>query len=220
MAEKVVKTRIQQKHDIEANWNKATNFIPLKGEMIVYDVDDTHSYERYKLGDGVTVVTELPFADAHKADLIHDHGDTYAYKNEATTQVTENGEGNVVLVNVAVEEDSFTELDPTVPAWAKKPNPPTAAELGALPQIKQVILPLSNWDAETLTQTLTIQGISADESSQVIMVTPSPACMAEAVEKVVICSAQGENMITFRCNSLPTNDITMNISLQNAICVE
>jgi hypothetical protein len=27
----------------------------------------------------------------------------------------------------------YTETDPTVPAWAKKPNPPTAAEIGAAP---------------------------------------------------------------------------------------
>ena len=65
MAEKVVKTRIQQKHDIEANWNKATNFIPLAGEMIVYDVDSNYSYERFKIGDGTSTVTALPFADSN-----------------------------------------------------------------------------------------------------------------------------------------------------------
>jgi hypothetical protein len=36
MAEKIVKTRIQNKHDLEVNWNNAT-FIPIAGEIIIYD---------------------------------------------------------------------------------------------------------------------------------------------------------------------------------------
>ena len=29
-------TRIQHKIDTEENWNKAVNFVPLKGEIIIY----------------------------------------------------------------------------------------------------------------------------------------------------------------------------------------
>lgn len=61
MPEKTLKTRIIHKHDVELNWNKATNFIPKQGEIIVYDIDSNHSYERIKIGDGVTNVNNLPF---------------------------------------------------------------------------------------------------------------------------------------------------------------
>ena len=61
MPEKTLKTRIIHKHDVELNWNKATNFIPKQGEIIVYDIDSIHSYERIKIGDGVTNVNNLPF---------------------------------------------------------------------------------------------------------------------------------------------------------------
>ena len=61
MSEKNIKARIIHKHDTEANWNLATNFTPKQGEIIVYDVDATHAYERFKIGDGVTNVTSLPF---------------------------------------------------------------------------------------------------------------------------------------------------------------
>lgn len=61
MMQKEFASRVVHKHDIETNWNKATNFIPKQGEMIVYDIDDLHDYERIKIGDGVTKVTELPF---------------------------------------------------------------------------------------------------------------------------------------------------------------
>lgn len=62
MAEtKTLNSRIVHKHDTEANWLKATTFIPKKGELIVYDADATHDYERIKMGDGETLVNNLPF---------------------------------------------------------------------------------------------------------------------------------------------------------------
>ena len=60
--EKQIKARFQQKHDIEANWNLATNFVPKQGELIVYDKDDENAVERLKIGDGVSTVSNLPFA--------------------------------------------------------------------------------------------------------------------------------------------------------------
>ena len=56
MADVSLKTRIKQKTDTSANWAKATNFVPLKGEIIVYS-----DLNRIKIGDGVTKVTALPF---------------------------------------------------------------------------------------------------------------------------------------------------------------
>lgn len=79
MSDTILKTRIIQKHDIEANWIKAGNaanpFIPLKGELIIYDPEDDTSelptyreepitYSRQKIGDGETVVSDLPFSYA------------------------------------------------------------------------------------------------------------------------------------------------------------
>lgn len=62
MSEKnTLRTRLVNKHDIEANWLKATNFTPLQGELIVYDIDENYNYERIKMGDGITNVNELPF---------------------------------------------------------------------------------------------------------------------------------------------------------------
>lgn len=59
--EKHINSRIQHKHDIEANWLKATTFIPKQGELIIYDIDDNYNYERVKVGDGVSNVNTLPF---------------------------------------------------------------------------------------------------------------------------------------------------------------
>lgn len=56
MANKTYQGRIVQKHDSSANWAKAINFIPLKGEIIVYD-----DLNKIKIGNGVTKVNDLEF---------------------------------------------------------------------------------------------------------------------------------------------------------------
>ncbi len=61
-------SKIVIKHDTEENWNSATNFIPKKGELILYDPDTTYDYTRIKIGDGSTKVSALPFF----IDRLHD----------------------------------------------------------------------------------------------------------------------------------------------------
>ena len=56
MANKLLKTRMQQKIDTSQNWAKATNFVPLKGEICIYS--DLH---RMKVGDGTTKIGDLDF---------------------------------------------------------------------------------------------------------------------------------------------------------------
>ena len=64
MAENTIKSRIQLKNDTEANWDKATNFVPKQGELIIYSTDSAHTFCRLKVGDGSTTVPNLPFIDA------------------------------------------------------------------------------------------------------------------------------------------------------------
>lgn len=62
MASKTLKTRLKQKRDSSANWAKATNFIPLAGEIIVYS-----DLNMIKIGDGTTKVSALPFLKGDNA---------------------------------------------------------------------------------------------------------------------------------------------------------
>ena len=50
---------ITLKHDTAANWAKAVNFIPAKGEVIIYDDMDPP----FKIGDGIRNVNDLPFTN-------------------------------------------------------------------------------------------------------------------------------------------------------------
>ena len=65
MANKTLKLRVVNKHDTTANWNKAVNFIPKAGEVIIYtDVN------KIKIGDGKTIVSSLPFAEQDLSNYI------------------------------------------------------------------------------------------------------------------------------------------------------
>lgn len=71
-----IKAQIIHKHLTEGEWTE-TNYIPEQGELIIYDIDATHTYERFKIGDGVTTVVNLPFT----LDVIL--ADAKAYIDEA-----------------------------------------------------------------------------------------------------------------------------------------
>lgn len=92
-------TRIKHKHDTEANWANI-DFIPLEGELIIYDPDVNNTTSRFKIGNGITAVTELPFVADTKAIL-----DTVALKADKSyvdsiipTVLPANG-GNADTVN-------------------------------------------------------------------------------------------------------------------------
>lgn len=65
-------TRIQHKIDTYSHWDLAVNFIPLKGEIIVYipDSENQNQLPQLKVGDGVSFVKDLPFITVKVEDSI------------------------------------------------------------------------------------------------------------------------------------------------------
>ncbi len=59
--------RQKVKRDTEINWKKAINFIPKLNEIIIYDCLEGL---RFKIGDGVTHVNDLPFTDGDTFNLL------------------------------------------------------------------------------------------------------------------------------------------------------
>ena len=82
-----INTRITHKHDTEYNWiNFAPDFVPYKGEMIIYDAETGETqlpegrteyipYPRYKFGDGVTMLKYLPFSSSIIRMITWEDGD-------------------------------------------------------------------------------------------------------------------------------------------------
>jgi hypothetical protein len=56
-----MKARVSNLHKTEEEWKKYKNWTPEAGELIVYDPDSKHDYARLKVGDGKTMLSELPF---------------------------------------------------------------------------------------------------------------------------------------------------------------
>ena len=50
-------------HAKESEWKteELNSYIPKQGEIVIYDIDDVYAYERFKIGDGVQNVIDLPF---------------------------------------------------------------------------------------------------------------------------------------------------------------
>lgn len=64
MSEKTIKGRVIVTHDIEDCWRLQVDFVPRRGEIIVYDPDKKYGFARFKIGDGKTKVNNLPFASS------------------------------------------------------------------------------------------------------------------------------------------------------------
>ena len=62
MATKQFNTRVQHKIDTYEHWELAENFIPLKGELIIYTTDENGNANiQFKIGDGESYVKDLKF---------------------------------------------------------------------------------------------------------------------------------------------------------------
>ena len=147
---KNIKTRIQNKHDLEVNWLQALNFIPMQGELIIYDSEvdaegkilnktvngevilqlpegrtRPYDYVRFKIGDGIHSINELPFADKefslHAAnmdihttaieriewDLAKSHADSPHAPQEA--EKNQNAFSNIIVGASIITADSTTD---------------------------------------------------------------------------------------------------------------
>ena len=54
----MIKEQSFVKKDTSANWSKAKNFVPKENEVIIYT-----DLEKKKIGDGKSLLNELPFID-------------------------------------------------------------------------------------------------------------------------------------------------------------
>ena len=70
MTTKQVKGVIIPRHDTIENWDKATNFIPKKGEIIVIDSPDASGLPRIKIGDDYKTVSALPDFNYNKLEYL------------------------------------------------------------------------------------------------------------------------------------------------------
>lgn len=94
MANKILKTKIINKHDTSINWSLHPELIPSAGELIAYT--DLH---KIKVGDGTTTLVSLPFIDLQ--DLSN-----YITESELTSTISETV--STLSKNISLVEDEIT----------------------------------------------------------------------------------------------------------------
>lgn len=120
MAEKVLSSRIIHKHDVAANWIKATNFVPKQGEIVVYDIDADYAYERIKIGDGVRNVNALPFVDdALRATLVEQINAVDDKVDAVSALVGDTSVSEQINTAAANNQSDWSVDDKTSPAYVK-----------------------------------------------------------------------------------------------------
>ena len=108
-----IKTRIQLKYDTEEHWGRALNFIPMRGEVIIYSPDDTRHFCRFKVGDGSTPVVDLPFMAAHNLDSGTNYNTTQ-YWNAQLSYIPSEGEIIVYSDYNSIEKDGKIYKEPAI----------------------------------------------------------------------------------------------------------
>lgn len=80
------------------------------------------------------------------------------------------------------------------------------------PLARTITLTTSGWSSNT--QTVTVSGVSATETAQLITPTPAIASQSAYYEAGIMCTNQGTNSLTFTCQTVPTSNLTVYVVTQ------
>lgn len=82
------------------------------------------------------------------------------------------------------------------------------------PITRSVTLSASGWDSSAKTQTITVAGVLADETKQLITPAPALASQAAYYDAVILCTGQAADQLTFTAKKIPTDDLTVYVTIQ------
>ena len=85
-------------------------------------------------------------------------------------------------------------------------------KIPSAPQSVTVTLPASGWSSNT--QTVTVNGVLADETKQLIQPMPAIASQAAYYAAGILCTNQAANSLTFTCQEAPSSDLTVYVVIQ------
>lgn len=98
------------------------------------------------------------------------------------------------------------------------PKPDVAdlyGEVASGPKAVTITLASGSWSSNT--QTVTVNGILADETKQLIQVNPASASRTAYISAGIICSGQAANSLTFTCTTTPTSNLTVYVTYQEVM---
>lgn len=84
----------------------------------------------------------------------------------------------------------------------------------SIPKSKRIKLSASGWDTNAKTQTIAVDGVLADEDSQLITITPKSVSIIDYANAGVYASSQAADSLTFTCNTIPTVDLQIYVTIE------
>ena len=95
-------------------------------------------------------------------------------------------------------------------------NKPTPSDIGAASPAKFVTVTLAaaSWDSTAKTQTVTVTGVKASETAQMITPTPALASQTAYYDAGILCTGQAADSLTFTADTIPTADLTVYVVIQ------
>ena len=83
-----------------------------------------------------------------------------------------------------------------------------------MPKAHKAILTAAGWSSSAKTQTITVSGVLPDEAKQLIMTMPASASQDAYAAAGIACTKQESNALTFQCQTVPTENITVYVAVQ------
>lgn len=80
------------------------------------------------------------------------------------------------------------------------------------PLARTITLTAAGWSSNS--QTVTVSGVSATETAQLITPTPAIASQSAYYEAGIMCTGQAANSLTFTCQTAPTSNLTVYVVIQ------
>lgn len=89
-----------------------------------------------------------------------------------------------------------------------------SALLAEMPVSTAVTLSASGWNSSSKTQTVTVSGVLADETKQLITPTPALASQTAYYNAGIRCTGRSADKLTFTANNIPTENLTVYVVVQ------
>lgn len=185
----------------------------------IYITEDTNLQYRWSGTQYVEISPSLALGETSSTAYRGDRGKT-AYDHSQTT----GNPHNTTAADVGARPDNWT---PTASEVGAVPTSRTVngkalsadisltaddVNAASLPSSTTVTLTTSGWSSNT--QTVTVSGVSADETAQLIMPVPALGSQSAYYDAGILVTGQAANSLTFTCSTVPSSNLTVYVVMQ------
>lgn len=119
--------------------------------------------------------------------------------------------GGALYGTLSMNENKITDVG-TPTEGTDAANKDYVDSISVSPKYSVVTLSASGWSDNA--QTVTVSGVLADETAQLIQPVPAIASQSAYYAAGILCTGQAANSLTFTCTAVPTDSLTVYVVMQ------